>query len=349
MDSRNIDIVLVRMDKLGDLILSLPVDEHPFLKGFRVDWLITKGLGSVVEQTVPQRRFTEFKRGFSPLEFLRLVRWFRQRRPQTVILLHCPWWVSCAAWMAGIKERIGRQSQWHSYLFLNIPIRQKRSVSDRHESDYNFDLVEFGFEHLGVRRTSTLNEVKDAYLKLIPPNPLSTVSGRGLSPRKFRVVHPGMAGSALNWPQENFVELIKQLSLDLPVVITGTKADKKYLTAVAQVKDLKNVYWFVEQLRMGELLDLLSQARSVIAPSTGVLHLAASLGTPTIGIYSPRRVEHPRRWGPKGPFTKVLIPPAQVAENFTKEIMQQIEVSDVVRATHELEGHFDDTIVKSRI
>ena len=36
-----------------------------------------------------------------------------------------------AAWLAGVPERIGRQSQWHSFLFLNIPVRQKRSLADR--------------------------------------------------------------------------------------------------------------------------------------------------------------------------------------------------------------------------
>jgi len=337
MDKRNVDILLVRMDKIGDLVLSMPVDEHPVFAGHRVHWFISKGLGFVSEQTSPKRQATEFKRGFSPFEFLRMVRWLKSSNPRTVVLLHNPWWVSMAVWWAGIQERIGRRSQWHSLLFLNVPVRQKRSASDRHESDFNFDLVEWGFNHLGVRRSSNLSEFKRTFLRLVAPNPFGTVEGRGLKIRGYRIVHPGMAGSALNWPANNFVVLIERLAREAPVLITGTKSDRKYLEGIERVKENGNVRWLVDELKASELLDLLSQAKSVIAPSTGVLHLAASLGTPVVGIYSPRRVEHPRRWGPKGPNTRILVPPVQEAENFNPDVMKQITAEQVHQAVLEVE------------
>jgi heptosyltransferase I len=342
MESRNmacgnVDILLVRMDKLGDLVLSLAVDEHPVFGGRNVHWFISKGLSFVTEQAAPKRQSTEFKRGFSPFEFFRMVGWIKKNRPQTAVLLHNPWWVSMAVWLAGVPERIGRKSQWHSFLFLNIPIRQKRSQADRHESDFNFDLVEWGFNHLGTRRTFNLAGLKKTFLRLMSPNPFGTVDARGLKVRGYRIVHPGMAGSALNWPQENYFELIKRLSQELPVLITGTKMDEKYLKGLHGVKELPNVKWMVDELRPSELLDLLSQARSVIAPSTGVLHLAASLGTPAVGIYSPRKVEHPKRWGPKGLYATYLVPPAQAADSFAPDIMKQITTDQVIKAVHEME------------
>jgi ADP-heptose:LPS heptosyltransferase len=336
MDKRNVDVLLVRMDKIGDLVVSLPVDEHPVLSGQRIHWLITKGLGSVVEQSSPKRHYTEFKRGFSPMEFFRLVAWLRKNRPRTVVLLHNPWWVSMAMWWAEVPERIGRKSQWHS-IFTNLLVKQKRSGADRHESDFNFDLVEWGFNRLGARATHNLPLIKKKYLKLLPPNPFGTVDARGLKSHGYRVVHPGMAGSALNWPQDNFVELIEKLAREMPVLITGTKMDQKYLQGVMKVKDLPNVKWLVDELKFSELLDLLSQARSVIAPSTGVLHLAASLGAPTLGIYSPRKVEHPRRWGPKGAFAEYLVPQVSEADMFSPDIMREIKPLQVYDSLIELE------------
>lgn len=335
-----IDIVLVRMDKIGDLVVSMPVDEHPIFAGQRVHWFISEGLAFVGEQAVPRRLLTEFKRRFKLSEFLRMKRWLSQEKPRTIVLLHAPWWVSFAAWLSGIPERVGRLSQWHSFLFLNIGIRQSRKTSDRHESDFNFDLVETGFTRLGYRSTSNLAAVKKNYLRMSPPNPFGTVESRQLKIKGYRVVHPGMGGSALNWPIENFREVILNLSADLPVVITGTKADQKFLKNLADMKDQKNILWLVDQLKVYELLDILSQAKSVIAPSTGVLHLAASLGTPVVGIYSPRRVEHPRRWGPKGASTAVLVPPAQEADRFHPDIMKEIKPEAVVEAVHALENGF---------
>ena len=338
MDKRNVDVVLVRMDKIGDLVVSLPVDEHPALAGQRVHWFITKGLGFVAEQSFPKRTVTEFKRRFSPGEFLRMVRWFKENRPRTVVLLHAPWWASMAAWLADIPERLGRASQWHSFLFLNVGVRQSRKVSDRHESDFNFELVEWGFNRLGVRRTSNLQAVKARFLKMLAPNPMGSLEVRGLKSRGYRIVHPGMAGSALNWPPGHFVEMITRLAKELPVVVTGTKADHKYLSGVMSVRDLPNVKWLVDELKPYELLDLLSEARAVIAPSTGVIHLAASLGTPVLGIYSPRRVEHPRRWGPRGVRTSILMPPAAETDMIRPEVMAQISVDQALEALRDLEN-----------
>lgn len=337
MDKRIVDIVLVRMDKIGDLVVSLPVDEHPVFGGERVHWFISKGLSFITEQAAPKRHSTEFKRGFSVFEFFRMVNWLREHNPQTVVLLHCPWWVSFACWVADVPERMGRLSQWHSYLFLNVGVKQKRSGSDRHESDYNFDLVEWGFYKLGVRPTPNLSFLKRTFLRLLAPNPFGTIEARGLKSRGYRVVHPGMAGSALNWPPENFVELITQISKEMPVVITGTKMDQKYLQGIQSVRDLPNVKWLVGELKVFELLDILSQAKSVIAPSTGVLHLAASLGSPVVGIYSPRKVEHPRRWGPKGLAATYLLPPVAESENYPADVMKQITWAQVYQSLTDLE------------
>jgi heptosyltransferase I len=338
MDRKNPDIVLVRMDKIGDLVLTIPVDQHPALHGRPVHWFISAGLGFVTAHAWPVREATEFKRSFSLREFLRMVTLLRAKKPRTIVLLHNPWWVSCAAWLAGVPERIGRRSQWHSFLFVNIPIQQKRSFSDRHESDFNFDLVEWAFNLLGSRPTEDLAMVKKTYLHLKPPHVGETLMAKGLVAGKYRVVHPGMAGSALNWPSEFFGELIERLSHETQVVITGTKMDAKYLSAIEHVKEKPNVLWLVEGLKIPELLDVLSAAKSVTAPSTGVLHLAASLGTPAIGIYSPRKVEHPRRWGPRGARVGVLLPKTQNLETYSPDVMREITVDGVVQLIHELEN-----------
>jgi len=78
------------------------------------------GLGFVTSQAAPQRPSSEFKRGFSLPEFLRMVRWLRANRPRTIVLLHNPWWVSCAAWFAGVPERWPRVSMACVFIFKPI-------------------------------------------------------------------------------------------------------------------------------------------------------------------------------------------------------------------------------------
>jgi ADP-heptose:LPS heptosyltransferase len=94
----------------------------------------------------------------------------------------------------------------------------------------------------------------------------------------------------------------------------------------------------VDELKPFELLDLLSQARSLVAPSTGVLHIAASLGTRVLGIFSPRLVESPVRWGPKGAITHVLVPPLLEREKISADVMSRITVDQIYDALMELES-----------
>lgn len=327
-----VDTVLVRMDKIGDLVLSMASDQHPAVRGGRTHWFVTRGLGLIAERAEPRRRATEFTRAFSFREFVRMVRWLKHHQPRTIILLHNPWWVSAAAWWAGVPERIGRLSQWHSFLFLNLGVRQKRSRADRHESDFNFDLIEQGTQAAGLRKTAILAPIKNTFLKLTGPDPGPTLAAHGLRAGEYYVVHPGMFGSALNWPPDRYIELIASLAERAVVVITGTKIDQAYLADVAVVRLNTRVRWLVEELTMPQLLDVLAAARAVIAPSTGVVHLAASLGTPTVGIYSPRTVEHPRRWGPRGPRATYVMPPAQEVEMINPEVMREVSVGDVREA-----------------
>jgi ADP-heptose:LPS heptosyltransferase len=124
----------------------------------------------------------------------------------------------------------------------------------------------------------------------------------------FAVVHPGMFGSALNWPSEHYQNLLQELTAKIPVVITGTADDERFLTSLRECSTHPQIRWAVGKLTLTELLSILGSAQFVIAPSTGVLHLAASLGTACVGIYSPVRVHHPRRWGPRGPNARFVLP-----------------------------------------
>ncbi len=332
-EDRQAHTVLIRMDKLGDLILSLPCDQHPALKDRDVHWAITKGLEFVVEQAIPKRKYTSFSRRFTPVNFFRFVFWLKTKNPLQVIVLHAPWWVSLACWWAGASVRIGPLSQWHSYLFMNFGVRQKRSLSDRHESDYNYDLIDQGFNLLGLRKAPQLEELKKNHLKLIAPNSEGTLAAHQLQAKNYIVIHPGMGGSAFNWPGSHYVELAKNLSRDHKIIITGTAQDKKYLDPIeSELREIPNLKWLVAQLTPHDLMNILAQAKTVVAPSTGVLHLAASLETPVIGIYSPKKQEHPRRWGPKGPFTQVFVPETSTDTQLRADVMEEISPKDIAQA-----------------
>jgi ADP-heptose:LPS heptosyltransferase len=138
----------------------------------------------------------------------------------------------------------------------------------------------------------------------------------------YVVVHPGMAGSALNWPQKNYVLLIRELTRMTKVVITGTPADEPWLTEIRSgLEGLDKVSWLVGEVTPTELLGVLNESRLVIAPSTGVAHLAASLGKPVVSFFSPLKVQSPVRWSPRSKTATVtcLVPDEPDMEKITLE------------------------------
>lgn len=331
-------LLLVRMDKIGDLVLSLPVDQAPVAKTHQVTWLISQGTGFVAQNAVPQRNFFELEKKFSWRRLWLLVHWLKTQNFSIAVVFYAPWWIGLALWLSRVPTRIGRLSRWHSFLFFNHGIRQSRKLGERHETDDNLSLLQTGLASPLSPTAAVLP------LKLQPPE-TSLQNWPRLLPQNYIVVHPGMAGSALNWPVTCYAELIEQLCPLFQVVVTGTKMDRTYLdplkTRLQNSATVQKVVWLNEQLNSSQLLTVLSQAKALVAPSTGVLHLAASLNTPTLGIYSPLPVQRPTRWGPRGNNVATLVSAASPAEALQspEKAMAQIKVSEVLEALKNLLAH----------
>lgn len=304
MTAKRKKVVLIRLDKIGDLICSLPADQILNPNEYDVTWVVQKGLGAVVELGALKRKYFELDKSNPVVAAADLKKILSDINPDVAISLQCPWWVNFELFKAGVPVRSGVKSQWHSFLFLNRGIRQKRSRAEQHELDYNLDLV---------RETFRLPQTKEyLYFEIAPPaDNIKTIQEHHLNAKDYVVVHPGMMGSALNWPQSSYIECIEYLiSKRKKIVITGTAADENYLNEIkTKFTNHPNVVWLQSKLTLSQLVSVLSLSEYVVAPSTGVAHLAAGVGATVKGIYSPVRVHHPRRWAPRGPHVEVFMLP----------------------------------------
>ncbi|WP_409478125.1 glycosyltransferase family 9 protein [Pseudobdellovibrio sp. HCB154] len=295
-------IVLIRLDKIGDLICTLPTDQVLDQSAYDVTWVVQKGMGNIVNFGEKKRRFIELDKS-KPEESRQIFADFlKQNDFDYAVSFQCPWWINYELFKARIRHRIGVLSQWHSFLFLNEGVRQKRSRAIKHEFEYNLELVE--------KITGPLTQnPKEIYFKFKKPQSTATLEKFGLSPN-YIVVHPGMMGSALNWPQQKYIEYIdKQIKLNRLIVITGTDADEPYLDQIKKVYlNHPQVKWLQSKLNFSELLEILNYSEKIIAPSTGVAHIAASLDKEVHAIFSHIRVHHPIRWSPRGKNIHIYLP-----------------------------------------
>lgn len=322
-------VLLIRLDKIGDLICTLPVDLVLDESVYDVTWVIQKGLGPLVDLGSKKRKYFELdKNSNSSAELFRQI--LKNEKFDIAVSFQCPWWVNFELFRARIKKRIGVLSQWHSFLFLDQGLRQKRSLALKHEFEYNLELVEkiIGKSHLD---SDTL------IFDIQKPSSTEVLDKYGLSTGQYQVVHPGMMGSALNWPQEKYIEYIHRLlEQGKKIIITGTSSDTPYLLKIKSTfENNPQVIWLQSKLNLKELVQVLYYSEKVVVPSTGVAHIAASLGKQVLGIYSPIRVHHPRRWAPRGAQVEILLPKVDcpAAHECLKEkcvhydCMQKIEIN----------------------
>jgi heptosyltransferase-3 len=109
------------------------------------------------------------------------------------------------------------------------------------------------------------------------------------------------------WPAERFVTLFQRLanlySPDaVPAVIAGP-GETEAAMAKPVLQALPNAIDLVGRLSLPEIAALLSRANLFVGNDSGLMHLAAASGAPTLGLFGPTNA---REYAPSGPRSIVV-------------------------------------------
>jgi ADP-heptose:LPS heptosyltransferase len=209
----------------------------------------------------------------------------RAERPD-VILDFDPWPRIEAIYslLSGARFGVGfrKPGQHRHYCYDRAP----EHSSALHELDNYRRIV----EPLGVRSTS-LPELRAPGL----------VSGHRLPSPPYAVLHlwpTGHRGELKQWPEDRWRLLASTLAdRGDAIVLTGGPGDVQRSDAFARSLPGVAPIDAAGLFGLDELLDLLAGARCVVSVNTGVMHMAAAVGAPTVALNGPTS---DRRWGPIG-------------------------------------------------
>ena len=99
------------------------------------------------------------------------------------------------------------------------------------------------------------------------------------------VLHPGATDGRRRWPPERFAAVADAIAREGALVaITGVEEEREVVESVAAAMD-RPALALIGRLSLGGLAGLLSLATVVVSNDTGPLHLAAAVGTRTVGIF----------------------------------------------------------------
>jgi heptosyltransferase-3 len=187
---------------------------------------------------------------------------------------------------------------------------------------------------------------------IVPPAvPKPELLTRGKEIVVFHLWPAGVRSHTREWPEDRWIALAKRLASDPDegetlFVITGSAADLVRSGPFAQ--KLRGVGLdaeaFVGADGFASLCQILLHARLVVSVNTGVMHLAAILGAPTISLNGPTNND---RWGPVGPRAIGVQAPGEgcgylhlgfESSNGVTDCMQRIDVDMVLAAADHLVG-----------
>ncbi|MGP0090810.1 MAG: lipopolysaccharide heptosyltransferase II [Xanthobacteraceae bacterium] len=167
-----------------------------------------------------------------------------------------------------------------------------------------------------IDRCGALALPKDARLTLDWPLPELVVPAdavaswqarRGLSNDRRPVVTlaPGAVGTGKAWPVAHYCDLARRLAQsEIAVWVLGGPNETALAHAIteaggAPVRDLTG-----PDLR--DAILALKAANAAVTNDSGLMHIAAAIGTPTIAVFGPTS---PRHWAPLNPLAATLEPP----------------------------------------
>jgi ADP-heptose:LPS heptosyltransferase len=124
---------------------------------------------------------------------------------------------------------------------------------------------------------------------------------------RYIVIAPFSSSKLKDWPLDRYVTLIELLlgHFEDSIVLVGSQSQEPQLSQIGKrYGDTERLVNLAGRTDWAGLAAVLRRAGLVIANDSGVAHLAAACGSPTLAIYS--GANRPQEWGPRGEVVRVI-------------------------------------------
>ncbi|RMD51206.1 MAG: glycosyltransferase family 9 protein [Ignavibacteria bacterium] len=296
MTNKKLNILIVRTDRIGDVVLSLPLaaEIKKHYPDSKISFLVREYTSALLDSHPYVDDVILLPMNENKIDKKKIINELRNKNFDYGIVVYPTFEIAWILFRAGIKYRIGTGYRLYSFLF-NKKIYEHRKSGHLHELEYNLNLLKLlGIEHQINKSNVSFNIHVDDNSKRKVDDFLSKNQYSKELPTV--IVHPGSGGSAVDWPFSHFKELIDLLAqrLSINLIITGSESEKEMCEKLMNDKTINTAGEF----NLSELIALIDNADVLIANSTGPIHIASGLGKHVIGFYPKIEECAPRRWGP---------------------------------------------------
>ncbi len=280
MDSSSLRSVLVtRHDKIGDFVLCLPL----------VKAIKTNNPGIRVGVLVSAVNY-DFARCIEFIDFVILynrdfwvtVRDIRKERPDISISCYIDGRLGALLLASKIPIRIAPATKL-AQIFFNRCIAQRRSRVTQHEWQYNLALAHSIFS-------------AESLVFAPPLLHFPTTAGR----LRRVIFHPGSGGSSEgNLRPLDYVRLARRVATmsGFEAVFTFGPSDQRIREEIRVALDFPAVV-IDDPMPLIDFCKYISQSMLFVSTSTGPMHLAGAVNTPTLSFFGTSLFASDKRWAP---------------------------------------------------
>jgi ADP-heptose:LPS heptosyltransferase len=280
------DILVIRTAYIGDVIMTLPIlkplkERFP---GTRITFLTASSAQDILRNNpYVDEVLTYDAFWFYPTpkaDYLKFLSGFRKRAFDLVIEARADIRdISLLTWPAKARYKLSYDVGGGAYLLTHVaPYRELK-----HKVEYHLDLIRF----LG----GSINRVEwGIYLtENEKQNTRKLLKEHGIE-GPYVCAHPGARLSLKRWPMERCAELYDRIieNFDLPLVILGAKDEKELADGIAVRMERKPVV-LAGKVDLRGLAGILADSALFICNDSAPMHVAASMGTPTVSIFGPSK------------------------------------------------------------
>ncbi len=286
-------ILVVSSTALGDTVLSLPAirSTRSIFPGAEITWLLKKSYLELFRVVECVDDFIPYHGGYRKLKSL--YQRVSSKSFDLCLIFHdsdpCPGGVAYLAGVPFILRSGLRDDQLAPYLSGRVTY-----VDDHHAIEQRLDVLRTIVGGGASFVNNLYLEVKVESQKEWSSRLHEFCEESGT--KKYIGFQTLAAKKYCVWPKEKFIALGKRLirqCSDVVLVLLGARGEKRYCQDIADgIASKKRVINLAGKYKVSELPAILKNFDLLVTNDTGPLHVAVAVGTPTVSLFVPSRIEH---------------------------------------------------------
>ncbi|MBI4014451.1 MAG: glycosyltransferase family 9 protein [Candidatus Aenigmarchaeota archaeon] len=279
-------IAVIKSGAIGDVLMTTP-----FLRGLRntfpdaeIVYVTGKWSLDAIRGNADINRIIAFDQNSifgslrQKIKLLKLLKKMRSERFDVCFVLDKSWLAGVFAWLCAIPDRVGFARGWEGFAHTKT-VKYERV---KHEIQYYLDmLVYFTKEACGTLMNMHIGDDDMQYARDL----VRDAAGRKLIAMSLSGGNPGQSSASRDWAAENYQRM---------AAIAETKG-WKVVCLGSKGMEGRNVYNLAGKTSLKEAAAVLRECSLLVCGDSGLMHVAAAVGTPVLSIFGPT---DPRRKAP---------------------------------------------------